>query len=106
MLIIQLETQPLSTGNSSAFNSFCESVLKPTIQCKWCNQLFTEQQLAKDLFDEETGEYFDGCPNCKTDQHLADLLPSPNLIDQFIASGEFDQALLEAITNLVEGKNA
>ena len=99
-------TQQPSTGNSSAFNSFCESVLKPTIQCTWCNQLFTEQQLAKDLFDEETGEYFDGCPDCKTDQHLADLLPSPNLIDQFIASGEFDQALLEAITNLVEGKNA
>ncbi|MHA3112910.1 hypothetical protein [Acinetobacter sp. ANC 4193] len=100
-------TQQISTGNSSALNSFCESVLeKPTIQCNWCNQLFTEKQLAKDLFDEETGEYFDGCPDCKTDQHLTDLLPSPNLIDQFIASGEFDQALLEAITDLVEGKNA
>lgn len=97
-------TQQLNVGNFRAFKPLRESVLEPTIHCISCNQAFLDDQLIQ--LHDDAGAAFEACPTCKTDQYLADLLPSPNLIDQFIASGEFDQALLEAITDLVEGKNA
>ena len=47
-----------------------------TITCTNCSRLFEDDSdLDNTLYDAELDEYHDGCPDCKTDSWLMDILP-------------------------------
>ena len=51
-----------------------------TIRCTNCGLEFeSDYDLEQNLIDPETGEIHDGCPTCKTDAYLMDLIKYPDL---------------------------
>ena len=51
-----------------------------TIRCTNCGLEFeSDYDLEQNLIDPETGEIHDGCPTCKTDAYLMDLVKYPDL---------------------------
>ena len=51
-----------------------------TIRCTNCGLEFeSDYDLEQNLIDLETGEIHDGCPTCKTDAYLMDLIKYPDL---------------------------
>ena len=50
-----------------------------TIRCTNCGLEFeSDYDLEQNLIDPETGEIHDGCPTCKTDAYLMDLIKYPD----------------------------
>ena len=50
-----------------------------TIRCTNCGLEFeSDYDLEQNLIDLETGEIHDGCPTCKTDAYLMDLIKYPD----------------------------
>lgn len=50
-----------------------------TIRCTNCELEFeSDYDLEQNLIDPETGEIHDGCPTCKTDAYLMDLIKYPD----------------------------
>lgn len=50
-----------------------------TIRCTNCELEFeSDYDLEQNLVDQETGEIHDGCPTCKTDAYLMDLIKYPD----------------------------
>ena len=50
-----------------------------TIRCTNCGLEFeSDYDLEQNLVDQETGEIHDGCPTCKTDAYLMDLVKYPD----------------------------
>ena len=51
-----------------------------TIRCTNCGLGFeSDYDLEQNLVDQDTGEIHDGCPTCKTDAYLMDLIKYPDL---------------------------
>ena len=51
-----------------------------TIRCTNCGLEFeSDYDLEQNLIDQDTGEIHDGCPTCKTDAYLMDLIKYPDL---------------------------
>ena len=51
-----------------------------TIRCTNCELEFeSDYDLEQNLVDQDTGEIHDGCPTCKTDAYLMDLIKYPDL---------------------------
>ena len=51
-----------------------------TIRCTNCELEFeSDYDLEQNLVDQDTGEIHDGCPTCKTDAYLMDLVKYPDL---------------------------
>ena len=56
-----------------------------TITCTYCDRLFEDDSdLNNTLYDDELDEYHDGCPDCKTDSWMMDIIPvsKSNLISR------------------------
>ena len=62
------------------FKAWEPAMTENTIRCTNCGLEFeSDYDLEQNLIDPETGEIHDGCPTCKTDAYLMDLIKYPDL---------------------------